>query len=384
MHPRLALSVGNFFGAVYYSLILTIFAPYLALFLPDAQIGLVIAASALATLGLFPFMPRLVRTFGSRALVVTLALSQAVLLSVLALSPAAPFAVALLALVLAAAPLVAYHMDLLLEAATAEEGSTGRVRTLYITGASIAYVLGPLLIGLLLDGTEAYWRVFLAAAFSLTPFIALFVVERLPEGEPPALHAILDTCHCLWRDRDLRAAVLGAGVLQLFFNLAPFYIPLYLHSVLGFAWSDLGWVFAVMLLPFVFVEYPAGYVADRWLGDKELLIAGFAISGTAFAAIAFVSSATPLLLIAALLFLSRVGAALIEAMTESHFFRRVSMHDVTTISIFRMMRPLGALIAPLLASALLITGNYAFFFVASGALIVALGIIVTIPLRDVR
>lgn len=384
MHPRTVLSVGNFFGAGHFFLIIYVVAPYLALFMPAAQTGLVISLGALITLVVFPFMPRLVRRYGAKRLAIALAFLQAVTISVLALSPGMVFAILCIAIVCATAPLISYQLDLLLEAATTEEGTTGRIRTLFITTGSVALIMAPLLIGFLLDGTEAYWRVFLAAALSLTPFITLLLLEPLPEGEPPHLAAIQETCVCLWSDPDLRAASLGYGVLQLFFHLAPLYIPLYLHTVLGFPWSDLGWIFAIMLLPFVFIEYPAGLIADRWLGDKELLIAGFVITGIAFAAIGFITATTPLAIIALILFVSRIGGALIEAMVESHFFRRVTGHDANTISVFRMMRPLGALIAPLFASVLLLSGNYLLFFMVSGALIVALGIVATIPLRDTR
>lgn len=384
MHPRLVLSVGNFFSAVYFSLILFILAPYLAFFLSDAHIGLVVSLGAFITLVTFPFVPHLIRRFGSKRLALIFAFFQAVMLSVLALSPAMPFAILTVVLICAVAPFIPYQLDLLLQAATKGSESIGRVRTLFLTAASVAYIITPLLVSLLIDGTEAYWRVFLAAAVSLTPFIALLLFERLPEGEPPHIAAVTSTCFCLWSDPDLRAAALGNGVLQFFFHLVPLYIPLYLHTVLGFPWSDLGWVFAIMLLPFLFVEYPAGWIADRWFGDKELLIAGFIIMGIALAATGLITASTPLVVIAAILFVSRVGAALSEAMVESHFFRRVSERDANTVSVFRMMRPVGALTAPLFASVLLITGNYVAFFMISGALIVALGILVTIPLKDVR
>lgn len=384
MHPRLVLSIGNFFGAAHFFLVIFVIAPYLALFMPEAQTGLVVSLGALITLLVFPFVPRVVRMFGAKRVAIGLAFLQAVTVSVLALSPSMVFAILCVAIVCATSPLITYQLDLLLEAATSAEKDTGRTRTLFITAASVALVIAPLLIGFLLDGTEAYWRVFLAAAISLTPFIALLLLEKLPEGEPPHLAAVRSTCFCLWSDPDLRAAALGNGVLQFFFHLAPLYIPLYLHTVLGFPWSDLGWVFAIMLLPFVFIEYPAGWIADRWLGDKELLVTGFVIMGIAFATVGFITASTPLIVIAAILFVSRIGAALSEAMVESHFFRRVSERDANTISVFRMMRPVSALVAPLFASVLLLSGNYLVFFMVSGALIVALGIIVTIPLRDVR
>lgn len=384
MHPRLVLSTGNFFSAMYFALVLVIAAPYLALFLPESQVGLVISLGALITLCVFPFVPRLVRRYSSRTLAIVFAFTQAVLLSVLAAAPAPLFAIICIALIFATAPFISYQLDLLLECASTDESSAGRVRTLFITAASLAYVVAPLLVAFLIDGTDAYWKIFLAAALSLTPFIALLMFEKLPEGEPPELHAMLATCSCLWKDKDLRAATLAGAVLQFFFHLAPLYVPLYLHTVLGFPWDELGWIFALMLVPFLFVEYPAGYIADRWIGDKELLITGIVIMGAAFAAIGFITATTPLFVIAAILFATRIGAALVEAMTEGHFFRRVSGKDATTISLFRMTRPFGALVAPLFASALLLTGNFVLFFLVSGALIVALGIVFTIPLKDVR
>lgn len=384
MHPRLVLSVANFFGAAHFFLLIYIVTPYLALSMPESQVGLVISLGAIITLVAFPFMPRLVRRYGVKRLAIVLAFLQAVVVFVLAASPSLPFAILCVALACALSPLIAYQLDLLLEAITTEEGSTGRVRTLFLTAGGIALILAPLITGFLLNGTEAYARVFLAASLSLTPFIVLLLLEKLPEGEPPHLSAIRATCACLWSNPDLRAAALANGVLQFFFHLAPLYIPLYLHTVLGFPWSDLGWVFAVMLLPFVFLEYPAGYIADRWLGDKELMVAGFIIMGVAFAVTGFMTAGTPLIVIAGVLFASRVGAALTEAMVEGHFFRSVSERDANTISVYRMMRPVGALVAPVFASVLLLSGNYLAFFMVSGALIAAFGIIVAIPLRDVR
>lgn len=384
MHPRLVLSFANFFGAAHFFLIIYVIAPYLALFMPENQTGLVVSFGAILTLIAFPFMPRLVKNHGAKKLAIVLAFLQGVSIYVLTFSPSVVFAVLCIALACALSPLIAYQLDLLLEAATKEEGATGRIRTLFLTSGNVALIFTPLVIGYLLDGTDAYARIFLAASLSLTPFIVLLMFERLPEGEPPRLAGVRDTCFCLWSNKDLRAAALGNGVLQFFYHLAPLYIPLYLHTALGFAWSDLGWIFAVMLLPFVFVEYPAGVIADRWLGDKELLIAGFAITGIAFGSIAFITSSTPLAIVALVLFVSRVGAALVEAMVEGHFFRGVSERDANTISVFRMMRPVGALVAPVFASILLIVGNYTTFFLISGALVVAFGILVTIPLKDVR
>jgi MFS family permease len=384
MHPRLLLSVGNFFGAAHFFLVLCVSATYLAQYFDDTQVGFVISGAAVLSLAAFPFMPVFVRQVGARTGLASLALGQAVIATTLAVPVSAAFAALGIILLIGISPFTAYLFDLLLEAATTDESQSGTVRTLFLTMASVALVGTPLLIGFLLGTTEAYGRVFLVAAVALAPLIALLTVERFPEVASPHLSTLRATASCLAKSADLRATTLAYLVLQVFFMLAPLYIPLYLHDTLGIPWSELGWMFAVMLLPFLFVEYPAGYIADRWLGDKELLFAGFCIAGTAFALVGLMTADTPLLIIALVLFLTRVGGALIEAMTEGHFFRRVSAQDTETITLFRMMRPLGTLIGPLLGGALLLTGSYTALFMVSGALIVALGIIATLPLVDSR
>ncbi|KND47162.1 MAG: hypothetical protein AB199_01880 [Parcubacteria bacterium C7867-004] len=383
MHPRLILSVGNFFSAAHFFLIVYIIAPYLALFMPAAQAGLVVSLGAIITLSVFPFMPRLVCKFGAKRLVIILAFLQSVNLFLLAGAPMMVLAIACIALSCALSPLIAYQLDLLLEATMRGESTTGRVRTAFLTAGNLALIMAPIAIGFLLDDSERYSLVFLVASLSLAPFIALFLIEPLPEGQPPVFSAVGMTCACIWKDADLRAAALGNAVLQFFYHLAPLYIPLYLHTVLGMPWEQLGWIFAIMLLPFVFVEYPAGWLADRYLGDKGMLIAGFLIAGVAFAAIGFVDTTTPVEIIVAILFISRIGAALVESMVESHFFRRVSERDANTISVFRMTRPLSALIAPVFASIILFAGNYLIFFLIAGALIAALGVIATIGIHQV-
>lgn len=384
MHPRAILSIGNFFSSAHFFLAIYVITPYLALYMPPAQAGLVVSAGAFLTLGLFPFMPRLVARYGARHLAIAIGSLLAVTLLFLASSPAPVFAIAAIALMCGLTPLISYQFDLLLEAATREEGSTGRVRTLFLTAANVALVLSPLLIGWLLNGGGEYSRVFLASALALTPFITLFLFEPLPEGTAPRFNKLNLTCSCMWDDRDLRAAALGNAVLQFFYHLAPLYIPLYLHTMLGIPWSELGWIFAVMLLPFLFIEYPAGFIADRWLGDKELLMTGFVITGISFAVIGFITSGTPLWIVAALLFTTRVGAALVESMIETHFFRRVSERDANTIGIFRMTRPAAALAAPVFASVMLLSGNYIAFFMVSGALVTALGIVSAVAIHDIR
>ncbi len=369
---------------MHFFLVIYVVGPYLTFFMPEDLAGLVISLGAVITLFSFPLMPHLVRKYGAKKLAVGLAALQAIILSVLAGSPSAVIAIIAVALTCAISPLIAYGLDLLLEATVAQENATGRIRTAFLTAANVALVLSPLLVGKLLDGGDRYDFVFLAAAFSLTPFIMLFLVESLPEGEPPRRSQLVATGMCIVHDPDLRAIAVANASLQLFFHLAPLYVPLYLHLSLGIPWSELGWIFAVAVVPFVLLEYPAGWLADRYIGDKEMLMVGFVIMGVSFALFAFVTAATPIYIIVTILVATRVGAALTEAMVEGHFFRRVSERDPNTVSVFRMMRPGGALLAPIIGSIVLAIGTYEILFAVTGIAIALVGFIATLRMQDVR
>lgn len=385
MRTRRILSFGNFFASAYFFLIVYVLGPYLATFMPASLTGLVVSAGAVVSLSLFPFVPGLVRRFGAQQLALGFAVLQAVALLCLALVPSAFTAIALAALTCALAPLLAYQLDILLEATVENEGNTGRIRTAFLTAGNTALLVTPLITGTLLDGSDRYDRIFFVAACSLVPFILLMFGAKLPRGRSAvATKSVREAFRAVAKDTDLRAIATCMFLLQVFYQFAQLYIPLYLHTTLGIPWNELGWVFAIMLAPFVLIEYPAGVLADTKLGDRTLLLVGFAFTGIAFALIAYITESTPIGIILLILLLTRIGAALVEAMTEGHFFRRVSEQDTDTVSVFRMMRPLSALSAPLLGSIFLLVSSYQAFFVSTGILLALAGMAAASAIRSFR
>lgn len=384
MRPRTVIFIGNFFFSLFIALITYILLPYLSSFMPSAYTGLVISAGALVAVILFPFMPKLVGRYGAQRLVLVFATLEMFALLALATTPGPLTGILLVAVAIALQPFMAYELDILLETTVAEENITGRVRAIFLTAWNIAALSAPLLVGALLASSEAYGHVFLASAVALVPFIALLTVRDLPRGIPPELSNMWSTLLCIMRDRDLAAVTFGHLLLYMFFVWAPFYTPIYLHTELGIPWSELGWVFSIMLLPYVLIQYPAGLLADRVFGDKELMFAGFVVAGVSFAAIGLFTSSTPLIVIISVLFVSRIGAALIEGMTEGHFFRRMSEKDVDAISVFRGIWPFTELTAPIIGSAILIFGNYQLFFILTGGFIALAGAVSALLIRDFR
>lgn len=384
MRPRVVISLGNFFFALFSTIITYMMIPYLSTFMSAAAAGMVIAAGALFSCFVFPLLPRLVARYGAQQLAIVFALAELLALFVLSAAPGAVAGAIFAAVAFSLQPFLAYELDILLEATVAEEGTTGRVRTLFITAWNVASLAAPLLIGALLAPNESYVGVFLAAAAAIVPFILLFAGPKLPAGRPPQLASLGETLRRIMRDRDLAAVTFGHLLLYLFFVWAPFYTPIYLHEALGIPWSELGWMFAVMLVPYVLIEYPAGVLADKLIGDKEMMFAGFLITGSSLAAIGLFTSSTPIIVILAVLVASRVGAALIESMTEGHFFRRVSEKDLSSVSVFRGIWPLSDIIAPVVGSIILLVGSYQSLFFITGGFIAIAGMGTTLLIKDFR
>lgn len=384
MHPRITLSVGNFFYAISGTIVAYIILPYLGRFMSQSAASLVVAAGAALSLVCFIYLPRFVERYRAQPLAIALGLLQLLILFALAADPG-PFGAPLfIALLIAVQPFLSYTLDLLLEATVAKEGVTGQVRTLFLTAGNVADVGTPLLMGALLDNTDAYVRIFIAAAAVSIPFIILFAVHKLPAGRPPLSIRFADALRAILKSRDLFAVSTSRLLLYMFYVWAPLYVPVYLHNVLGIPWSELGWMFSAMLLPFVLVEYPAGWIADNFLGDQELMLLGFIVMGGSFAALVFITAGSSVFFIAALLFATRFGAALVESMTEAHFFRRVSEEDTEEIAAYRMLWPLADLIAPIVGAILLFVNGFSGFFVVIGVFLLIVGGLAALSIRDFR
>ena len=151
----------------------------------------------------------------------------------------------------------------------------------------------------------------------------------------------------IWLNRNLRGVFSLSLLLNIFFNSAVVFIPIYLHHNLGIGWDKLGLIFTFMLLPFVIFEIPAGIIADKKLCEKEIFMIGFSILIISLLSFFWVKS-TSVLVWALLLFFSRIGASLIEAMRESYFFKIVDVKDVEYIDFFRITTPLGYVLGSIL------------------------------------
>ncbi len=132
-------------------------------------------------------------------------------------------------------------------------------------------------------------------------------------------------------------------------------------------------MFSIMLLPFLLFELPLGIVADTSFGHKKIMAAGAVIMACSLIVFAYTSS-TSILIWSIILFMTRVGASFVEAMSETYFFKHISIRDVYTLALFRSNRSLAQIIGPLIAS-------LSFFYVGESSSYIVLALVVLFSLR---
>lgn len=254
------------------------------------------------------------------------------------------------------------NMDIFVESFT-NNVNTGRVRAIFFTTMNLGWIVSPIIAtNLVLDGNN-YRFVYLTSVVFLMTFYLLINKYKKILNRIDIIYQkmrVAQVIKIFWHNKNLRGLYFSSFFLNLFFGLLVVYMPIYLHNEFGFSWPSLGAMFSIMLIPFILIEIPAGYLADRYWGEIEMMNAGFIIlilSLLAFYLIDIPSFA----LWAMVLFFSRVGAALIEAMRESRFFKIVDVEHVSHINFLRTSYPLGYLVAAGLGT--IIVSFYAINFI---------------------
>ncbi|KKQ56040.1 MAG: hypothetical protein US74_C0019G0011 [Parcubacteria group bacterium GW2011_GWA2_38_13] len=279
--------------------------------------------------------------------------------------------------------LIGINLDIFLENIT-ENKRTGKTRTLFLTFINSAIVLGPLVAGFIIDDTENYGPTFIASAgmAAIVLGILLFTRKYLKDRVQYNRRPVVDLFKILKSNASMLHIFSLSFVLRIFYAIMVIYTPLYLHTNIGFSWETIGIIFPIILLPFVVLELPAGQLADKYFGEKEMLILGMVIMAF-FTGLMFFISSQSVYLWTGILFMTRVGAALVEAMQEVYFFKIVNKKDIDIINLFRDMTPLGWLFASAISVVILkfYSIQYLFLFLA---IIIILNLISAIQLKDTK
>lgn len=371
----------SFFYTLHVALPVYVNSTFLATLVPERFVGMLYAASSIFTILALLTIPRLLRVIGDYFATLAFIILEILALIGIAVSQSPAITVALFIASTTLIWLISFDLDLIIEGYS-KNTDTGSVRGLYLTSANLAWVIAPVLSAMLL-GTSEYWRVYIAAAAIFIPSLFIFAL-RLDHFRDPLYRKIhfRDSMWVVWQRKDLRNIFICAFLLPFFFTIMVIYTPLYLHEYIGFEWKELGVIFSVMLVPFLLLEAPLGRIADKYVGEKEFLVAGFIIMSVATVLLSFVTVKS-FVLFALLLFMTRVGAAMVEIMTDTYFFKKVDGKDAEVVGLLRTQRHFAGFAAPLFAGVVLYYVPIQYIFIILGV-VMLLGIPASLALRDTR
>ncbi|NLZ74701.1 MFS transporter [Candidatus Falkowbacteria bacterium] len=326
--------------------------------------------------------PKLIKRFTNFFLSKTILIIYALALLNLSLANSPAHALISFIFLIISNNLLFITLDVLIESFSHNE-TTGRTRATYFTFNNLGWIIAPFLSSRLIDA-YGYSLSFLVAAILVIPVFLIFIKQgkHLKDKVAYKEGRLFSAIKNLFKNKNLRSIFFIATLLQIFYSTAVVYIPIYLHQNLGMDWEVLGVIFSIMLIPFVLIEIPAGIIADKHLGEKEFLYTGLAILTLSLFLFYYIKSDL-FLVWAGVLFFSRIGAALIEAMRESYFFKIVDVEDVDYINIFRTATPLGYIIGSVLAILILLFLPLQYLFLLISILMLT-GFIFTTTLQDTK
>jgi MFS family permease len=264
------------------------------------------------------------------------------------------------------------------------ENGTGRKRGLLLTVMSIAGAIAPLIAGYLVgDGVPRFFLAYALSAGLMVPFLAVVMKSFMQFEDPVYRHInLFSSLSYFWFQKNLRFVFVAHFLLQLFFAWMVIYTPLYLSKVIGFGWEDIGFILFFALLAYVIFEYPIGEIADRYIGEKEMMATGFLVMAVSTIWLGFLDTQA-LVPWMVTMFLSRFGASLVETTSESYFFKHIEGSDANIIGFFRITRPLAYICGAGIGSIALLSVSFTGLFIVLG-LLMLVGIPFALLLHDTK
>src|SRR3989338_910015 len=123
-----------------------------------------------------------------------------------------------------------------------------------------------------------------------------------------------------------------------------------------------------MLMPFTVLPFLEGTYSDK-VGERKMLMSGFFIAGVATLFLFFIQS-MEIWVWALALFMTRVGAATIETMSDAYFFKHIKPENEEWVGVYRSAPGAAYIIGPLAALAIFaLVPSFNFIFVILGTVL---------------
>lgn len=330
--------------------IIYVMSSYFAKASGSENVGLFYAVSYLILLICLLNMHKLVRRVGKSVVFCFSILMKIVMLIFLSNTDPSVFSVFFLVAYMVFEGMGWVSLDTILESYSLDEES-GRIRGRHLTILNAGFLLGPFISTQLLDKFGYYGIfIFLLILNSIIFLVVLTKLNNAPNDFRKDI-SITDMIKKVLRRKKISRIYYIACVLDFFYALMVIYTPIHLLNI-GFNWDKIGTILTIMLIPFVILQYPMGIVADKKKNEGKLLVIGVVIMAVSTFAIYFIGS-RDILIWSLVLFATRLGAAIVEVLRDSYFYKQIDGEDVDLIDFFRTAAPVGNIIAAGISFALL-------------------------------
>ncbi len=270
--------------------------------------------------------------------------------TILTMVPPSVVGIALLMMYIISSYLVIVLLDIILESYS-EDKKSGRIRGFHLMMTNLGFILGPLISTRILEQYSYFGLFFIAMIINMGIFVAGLIGLRGGNSKFGGNLTVKDLVRKIFINKDLMRIYWISFALEFFYALMVVYTPLYLLDR-GIGWGQIGLIFTIMLIPFTVFGYPVGILADKKIGEKEMIIGALFLIAFSTASIFFIKG-NSLWIWSTVLFMTRVGAAMIETLRDSYFYKRIDGSDMDIISFFRTSRSVAYLAATALSAVIL-------------------------------
>lgn len=380
-HNRKIIYIAGFLFSIPMALTSYINSSFLENHINAYNVSITYIVSSVLSILLMLKMPDLLTKIGNR--LTTLVFGMLILLSYLGLafSDNPKIIVSAFILYFISTNFILASLDIFIEDFSPKR-NIGSARGMYLMVINSAWVISQVISGSII-AKSSFRGIYLFSAGFILLFSVIFILFLKNFKDPKYKKVpVIKTARVFINNQNISRIYVLNFILRFFFAWMIIYTPIYLVNYMNFGWAEIGGMFSIMLLPFVFLGFPLGKLSDK-IGEKKILTIGFLISAFSVAVVPFFVVPN-FWLWAGILFMTRVGAATIEVMSETYFFKSVSEEDDDVISFFRNTMPLSFIVAPLVAIPVLyLVPSFKYIFFVLSA-ILFFGALVSLRLRDVR
>ena len=342
---------------------------FLSSFVGEKFVSIIYVLGSIGSILALLLAPKIFRKIGGYRFLLLVILLDAFSFLMLSIAENIWSAIAMFILGFSMNTLLIFSLDELLEIFS-RNSATGKIRGIYLVVCNAAWVLAQLFSGTILGGFS-YRTIYLISFSIMTLFliISFLNLKNIPDPKYDKIKSFTFISE-FFKNKNLFRAYTLSFLLQFFYSWMVIYTPIYLYAYLGFSWQEIGIIFAIMLLPFVLIQFPLGKYSDK-IGERKMLIFGFFVIALATLSLFFIREHS-LWLWAMLLFATRIGAATIEVSGDAYFFKHIKPENEEFVGVYRSASPIAYIIGPFSAFIVfLFIPSFNFIYIILGTLMLA-------------